>query len=38
MTCKTCPYCWQEEGESYPRCHYESMGDFDKAPCEYDDD
>lgn len=30
-----CGYWWQEEGEGYPRCHYD---DPYPAPCEYDDD
>lgn len=34
MKCKDCAYCWQEEGEKYPRCHFEGLFD---APCEYDD-
>ena len=36
MTCKdsNCGYYWQEEGEDYPRCHFEGIG---KAPCEEDD-
>ena len=31
-----CGYWWQEDGESYPRCHYE--GADGTAPCEVDDD
>lgn len=38
MNCKTCGYYWQDEDENFPRCHYESMGDFDPAPCEYEDE
>lgn len=37
MKCKDCPYCWKSEDESYARCHYERIADFDLAPCEYDD-
>ena len=29
-----CGYYWQEEGEDYPRCHFDGYG---KAPCEEDD-
>ena len=29
-----CGYYWQEEGEDYPRCHFDGFG---KAPCEEDD-
>ena len=38
MNCKQCLYYWQEEGESFPRCHYESIGEFDPAPCECEDE
>ena len=36
MTCKdsNCGYYWQEEGEDYPRCHFEGIGN---APCEEED-
>lgn len=37
MNCKCCAYYWQEDGENFPRCHYESMGGFDPAPCEIED-
>lgn len=30
-----CGYYWQEEGEDYPRCHY---NDPWPAPCEYDEE
>lgn len=30
-----CGYYWQEEGEDYPRCHYDDPW---PAPCEYDDE
>lgn len=33
-----CSYYWQDENESYPRCHFERMADWDLAPCECDDD
>ena len=29
-----CGHYWQEEGEDYPRCHFDGFG---KAPCEEDD-
>lgn len=31
MTCKECGYHWREEGERYPRCHYEGPDEY--APC-----
>ena len=36
--CADCPYRWQEEDESFPTCHFESQGEWDKAPCEYDNE
>ena len=30
-----CGYYWQEDGEAYPRCHYDDPW---PAPCEYDDE
>ena len=36
--CADCPYRWQDEDERYPTCHFERQGDWDKAPCEYDDE
>lgn len=35
MECKYCVYYWQEQDESYPRCHYEN--DPYEAPCAPDD-
>lgn len=29
-----CGYYWQDEGDEYPRCHFDGFG---KAPCEEDD-
>ena len=29
-----CGYCWKEDGEDYPTCHYN--GPLVAAPCEYD--
>lgn len=33
-----CSYYYQDENESYPRCHFERMADWDLAPCEYEDE
>lgn len=30
MKCSECNYCWQDENDKFPRCHYEG----DLAPCE----
>lgn len=35
MTCKDCPYWWQDESEDFPQCHCPE--DIPVAPCEYDD-
>ena len=35
MKCADCNYCWQDEYDKYPRCHFE--GDW-CAPCEYDNE
>lgn len=35
MKCADCMYCWQDENDDFPRCHYE--GEWE-APCELDDD
>lgn len=36
--CERCSFCWQDDGESFPTCHYESLGTWDPAPCEMEDD
>ena len=35
MICKQCAYYWQDDGESFAQCHFNSMGVWDLAPCEY---
>lgn len=37
MTCKQCAYYWQDDGENFAQCHFNSMGVWDLAPCEYDE-
>ena len=37
MTCKECPFCWKDESEKYPCCHFEIRTCWDIPPCEYDD-
>lgn len=34
--CETCGYHWKEEGERYPRCHFEGPEGW--APCEAEED
>lgn len=34
LTCANCVYCWKDEDDSFPCCHYDSCGDWDPAPCE----
>ena len=36
MKCADCGYHWQEEGEEYPRCHFEGPEGW--APCEAEDE
>lgn len=36
--CQSCGYHWQDEDEDFPTCHFESMGPWDPAPCEFEDD
>lgn len=33
-SCKNCPYFWIGDDDDYPRCHYNSLGSWDPAPCE----
>lgn len=35
MNCKQCAYYWQDDGESFKQCHFNSVGVWDLAPCEY---
>lgn len=39
MKCKDCVYCWQDDDDDFPQCHFD--GDFGgqpTAPCEFEDD
>ena len=36
VKCKECGYWWQEECETYPRCHFEGPDDW--APCAQEND
>lgn len=36
--CSHCNYFWVEEGDDYGKCHYKSLGLFDPAPCEIEED
>ena len=38
MKCTDCCFCWKEEDEDYPTCHWESRAPDDMAPCEYAED
>ena len=35
MKCADCPYCWKDEGDKYPHCHYGYDDGY--APCEVED-
>jgi hypothetical protein len=37
MKCKECPYHWADEHDRWPRCHYNSLGPWDLAPCEIEE-
>ena len=34
--CEQCGYFWKGEGDDFAGCHYDSLGEWDPAPCEYD--
>ena len=34
--CTNCSFCWADGENSAPRCHFESLGAWDPAPCEFD--
>lgn len=34
MKCSECNYCWQDENDDYPRCHFEGWW---APPCEEND-
>lgn len=36
MNCRDCAYLWKDDGEKYPRCHWESRAPGDVPPCEQD--
>lgn len=38
MKCIDCVYHYITLEDRYPRCHFEPIADWDKAPCEYDDE
>lgn len=38
LTCKECSYCYADQDEAYPRCHFERIFSFDLAPCEQEDE
>ena len=37
MKCKDCCYCWQDEDDDFPRCHWEIRCPGDIPPCEEED-
>lgn len=38
MKCVNCVYHYITPEDKYPHCHFESIADWDKAPCEYSDE
>ena len=37
MKCTECEFCWKDDGDSYPVCHFESRTVWDIPPCELED-
>ena len=38
LTCKDCPFCYKDEDDRYPCCHFFALSPWDIAPCEIEDD
>lgn len=38
MKCADCCYCWREDGEKYPSCHWQALAPGEMAPCEYEEE
>ena len=38
IDCINCCYCWKEEWEDHPTCHWESRCPDDQPPCEYEEE
>ena len=38
MLCKDCAFCWTEQGDNFPQCHWEEKAPDDLPPCEIEDD
>ena len=36
-TCSKCNYCWKDEGDNFPCCHFDDHNGLWPAPCEYAD-
>lgn len=34
MRCTDCCYCWKEETDNYPHCHWEPRAPDEVPPCE----
>ena len=37
FTCKDCNYYYKDKGKEYLCCHFQSIADWDLAPCEIDE-
>lgn len=38
MKCINCVYHYITPADKYPHCQFKPIADWDKAPCEYDDE
>lgn len=38
MKCIDCVYHYITPADKYPHCQFKPIADWDKAPCEYDDE
>jgi len=38
IACKDCPYCWKDEDDRYPTCHFFCNDPWGVAPCEEEPD
>ena len=38
MKCADCNYCYMEDTDQFPCCHWEAQCPGDIPPCEYDDE
>lgn len=37
LTCKECVFCWKDDEDNFPCCHFERRTSWDVAPCEQEE-